>query len=630
MTSVRQLVDISRFYGKDKSFVMASGGNTSFKDDKFMWIKATGTSLCNITEEDFVILDREKLKVVETKKYSEYASEREKQIRNDLFRACVYPERNLRPSVETSLHEMINYKFVVHTHPTLVNALMCSNEAGQRTIQLFGDKVLYVPYTNPGYLLFKRVKAEIAGYRDKFQTDPNIILLQNHGVIVAADTTDEIKSLHQWLISALDNVIPEMPDVSPLPVDECITKILPAIRLMLTDREPVTTIIRHHSLLQHFYRSSDDVRNIETPITPDVILYCNTHIIYIEETSSVESLLREAADKIESFKRIRKCSPKILILKDIGIVSADVTYKSAELVMNVFEDQMKISLLARNFGGAACITNEAISFMENQTIDNVKMLLNQKGKTQGRVFGKTIVLTDVSDIPGRLIADELIQENANLVVACTDETLGNEYVTLLNGKTKDNQAVFVRTDFSKASDVDTLLYETVRNFGGLDALLIVNNGIEEQYSASDCAGLIKQTTEILKLQAIYKRGYFTDILKVNPQPLPEKGAQPSPESNLPDVAKTLYPFCIKINTINPGIFLNSSVWNHPDHGLFRQWLTANQVPGAQSIEHVKGYLEEQIPAARGCEIRDVMKALYYLMEQEYETGQTVKVSGGLA
>lgn len=629
MTSIRQLVEVSRFYGKDKSFVMASGGNTSYKDGKFMWIKATGTSLGNITEEDFVILDREKLKIVETKKYSEYASEREKQIRNDLFRACVYPERNLRPSVETSLHEIINYNYVVHTHPTLVNALMCSNEAEQRTNLLFGDKVLYIPYTNPGYMLFKKVKAEIAGYRDKFQTDPHIILLQNHGVIVAADTTDEIKSLHQWLISALSGEIPEMPDVTPLPVEERITKILPAIRLMLTDREPVTAIIRHHRLLQHFYSNADDIRNIETPLTPDVILYCNTRIIYIEDASSVESLLREAADKIETFKRTRRYTPKILILKDIGIVSADVTFKAAELAMNVFEDQMKISLLARSFGGAQCMAQDAISFIDNQTIDNVKMLLNQKGKANGRVFGKTIIITDVSDIPGRLIADDLMQENANLVVACTDETAGNEYTTLLNSKAKDNLAVFVKTDFSRASDVNALLYETVRNFGGLDALLMVNNGIEEQYPASTSEFVTRQTAEILKLQAIYKRGYFTDILKVNPQPLPEKGAQPSPESNLPDVAKALYPFCIKVNTINPGIFLSSSVWSHPDSGMLRNWLNANKVPGAQTIDHVKGYMEERIPAARGCEIRDLMRAVYYLLEQEYETGQTVRVSGGL-
>ena len=42
----------------------------------------------------------------------------------------------VRPSVETSMHEIINYPFVVHTHPTLVNAITCANKA-EETISAF-------------------------------------------------------------------------------------------------------------------------------------------------------------------------------------------------------------------------------------------------------------------------------------------------------------------------------------------------------------------------------------------------------------------------------------------------------------------------------------------------------------
>ena len=109
MNNIKQLIEISHYYGKNKSYVIAGGGNTSYKDEKYIWVKASGTTLADITEEGFAILNREKLKQIADKKYSKSSVERENQIKTDLFRACVYPERNLRPSVETSLHEIIDY-----------------------------------------------------------------------------------------------------------------------------------------------------------------------------------------------------------------------------------------------------------------------------------------------------------------------------------------------------------------------------------------------------------------------------------------------------------------------------------------------------------------------------------------
>ena len=81
-------------------------------------------------------------------------------------KAIVSPE-NLRPSVETSLHNLINYTFVIHTHPTLVNGLMCSNHVKKELEERFGDKALYVEYTDPGFILFKKLQERIGAYRKK-------------------------------------------------------------------------------------------------------------------------------------------------------------------------------------------------------------------------------------------------------------------------------------------------------------------------------------------------------------------------------------------------------------------------------------------------------------------------------
>ncbi len=147
---IKELIEISKYYGNNKDYVIAGGGNTSFKDENTIWIKASGNSLAEMTEEGLVALDRDKLHVISSNTYADEPAEREAQVKADMFLSILDPGKNKRPSVETSLHELIRYKFVVHLHPTLINGLLCSRNARSLTQKLFGDTVLFVPYTDPG------------------------------------------------------------------------------------------------------------------------------------------------------------------------------------------------------------------------------------------------------------------------------------------------------------------------------------------------------------------------------------------------------------------------------------------------------------------------------------------------
>ncbi len=85
---------------------------------------------------------------------------------------------------------------------------------------------------------------------------------------------------------------------------------------------------------------------------------------------------------------------------------------------------------------------------------------------------------------------------------------------------------------------------------------------------------------------------------------------------------------IKVNAICPGNFLDGPLWSDPDRGLFVQYLRSGKVPGATTIEEVRRFYEAKVPLNRGTYGSDVMRALYYLVEQEYETGQALPVTGG--
>lgn len=85
---------------------------------------------------------------------------------------------------------------------------------------------------------------------------------------------------------------------------------------------------------------------------------------------------------------------------------------------------------------------------------------------------------------------------------------------------------------------------------------------------------------------------------------------------------------IKVNAICPGNFLDGPLWSDPDRGLFVQYLRSGKVPGATTVEEVRRFYEAKVPLNRGTYGSDVMRALYYLVEQEYETGQALPVTGG--
>jgi sorbitol-6-phosphate 2-dehydrogenase len=93
-------------------------------------------------------------------------------------------------------------------------------------------------------------------------------------------------------------------------------------------------------------------------------------------------------------------------------------------------------------------------------------------------------------------------------------------------------------------------------------------------------------------------------------------------------ALELCPYGIKVNAVCPGNFFDGPLWADPVKGLFVQYLTAGKVVGAKTVEDVRRYYESKVPMGRGCLPSDVAKAIFYAVEQPYETGQAIPVTGG--
>jgi len=332
---IKELVEISRYYGIKKDYVIAGGGNTSYKDNDDIWVKASGTGLSDITKSGFAILKRNALQKMYDKKYSEDPVKREEEVKTDLYNAC-HPGITVRPSVETSLHEIIKYSFIMHTHPTLVNALTCSINAEKYIMQLFGDDALYIPYTDPGYTLFVRIRNLLLNWRETHKQDPKIIFLQNHGVFVSADSTNEIREIYDHIETVISKHISIMHDMSESQVPDNITDILPALRMLFSEDSIKVCQIRNNSLAKHFTSDKKSFNKISLPFTPDQIVYCKARPLYIEE-SSADAIINACSNQIREYEKSYGYPPKIVGLKGYGIIAFEEKGKTDPLFRELFK-----------------------------------------------------------------------------------------------------------------------------------------------------------------------------------------------------------------------------------------------------------------------------------------------------
>lgn len=661
MKQIEDLIAISRKFGQDSRFVIAGGGNTSYKDENRLWVKASGHALATITEDGFAVLDRALLNEMGEKAYNEDTAIREEQVKNDLSVACTTKDR--RPSVETSLHNCMGFAFVVHLHPTLVNGLMCSMNAEAACKEIFPD-ALYIEYTDPGYTLFKKVYDRIKAYKAEKGKEPQVIFLQNHGIFVGGDTTAEIEGIYSEVLGKLEAKVAALPE-GDTAVSETVTDVVPAIRQMLSrsGRGFKTLKVTKNALVDFFIDgcsvtstgSATDCPGksgfdkIAKPFTPDIIVYCKSSYIFIEAESD-EEILKQAEEEIEAFVSGKGYTPKVLLIKGIGLIAVGDSSRNAQIITDVFTDAMKVAFYAQSFGGEHPMERAWIDFIDNWEVENYRRKVASSA-SKGRVEGRTIIVTGAAQGFGEGIARELMAQGANIVVADLNEATGEKTAASFNEKAGANKAIFVKTNVADMASLRNLMKETIVNFGALDAF-VSNAGVVRaggldvmtpenfefvtkiNYEAYFfCA---KVASHIMKIETKYDPEYFADIIQVN-----SKSGLRGSKANFAyaggkfggigltqSFALELAPDRVKVNSICPGNYYDGPLWSNPENGLFIQYLNAGKVPGAKTVQDVKDYYLAQVPMRKGCNPVDVCKAILYAIDQTGETGQAIPVTGG--
>jgi NAD(P)-dependent dehydrogenase (short-subunit alcohol dehydrogenase family) len=333
------------------------------------------------------------------------------------------------------------------------------------------------------------------------------------------------------------------------------------------------------------------------------------------------------------------------------VFAVEESYSAAESVLDVYEDLIRISHYASQCGGTRLLTPDQISFIDKWEVENYRRKVSKGEESGNNLKNKVAIVTGGAQGFGAGIAETLFALKVNVVVADLNADAGQSLATVLNKTRSSNRAIFVKADVSDPESVRDMISSTVKEFGGLD-IMISNAGVlkaggldemePEVFSMTTdinyngyfhCA---KYASEVLKIQNREKPDYFSDIIQINSKSglrgsnrnFAYSGAKFGGIGLTQSFALELAPSRIKVNSICPGNFYEGPLWSDPQNGLFVQYLKTGKVPGAKSIEDVRKFYEEQVPMKRGCRLEDLMKAILYVIDQEYETGQAIPVTGG--
>ena len=275
-----------------------------------------------------------------------------------------------------------------------------------------------------------------------------------------------------------------------------------------------------------------------------------------------------------------------------------------------------------------------------------KQRIHERPAGEGRLAGKIIVVTGAAQGFGKGIAEELYKEGATIVIADMNQPLAESVAAEMGSR-----ACAISVNVSDEESVANLVAKTVETYGGLD-IMIANAGVVrsgplatfekkdmEFVTAINYTGLFlcaKYAGLIMQAQHEADPEGFYDIISISSKSGLEgsnknfayAGSKFGGIGLVQSWALELCAYNIKVNAVCPGNYLDGPLWSDPVRGLFVQYLEAGKVPGAKTVEDVRRFYESKVPMNRGCLPVDVARAVMYCVEQKYETGQAIPVTGG--
>ncbi|WP_307862015.1 bifunctional aldolase/short-chain dehydrogenase [Nocardioides sp. SYSU D00065] len=669
--TVAALVERSNRLGADPKNTNYAGGNTSAKgtetdpvtgeDVELLWVKGSGGDLGTLTPGGLAVLRLDRMRAL----VDVYPGVEREDEMVAAFDYCLHGKGGAAPSIDTAMHGLVDAAHVDHLHPDSGIAIATAADGERLTGEIFGDKVVWVPWRRPGFQL----GLDIAEIKAK---NPQAVgcILGGHGITAWGDTSEEAERNSLWIIDTAAAHIaehsrpepfgPALDGYAPLPADERRAKaaaLAPTIRGIASADRPMVGHFTDSDVVLDFLAHAEHPRLAALGTScPDHFLRTKVKplVLDLPASASVEESLARLQELAVAYREdyqgyydrnatpdspaIRGKDPLIVLVPGVGMFSFGKDKQTARVAGEFYVNAINVMRGAEGLSTYAPI-DEAEKFrIEYWALEEAKLQRMPKPKP---LATRVALVTGAASGIGLATAKRLAAEGACVVIA--DLSLDKAQAAASEIGTAD-VAVGVQVDVSDAAAVEAAVQATVLAFGGVD--LVVNNA-----GLSLSRSLLETTEKDWDLQhdvmakgsflvakaaakAMIEQGMGGDIVYISsknsifagPNNVAYGAAKADQAHQVRLLAAELGEHGIKVNGVNPDGVVQGS-------GIFASGWGANRaaVYGVEEQDLGKFYAQRTI-LKREVLPDNIANAVFVLCTDElsHTTGLHIPVDAGVA
>ncbi|MDB5810014.1 MAG: short-chain dehydrogenase [Betaproteobacteria bacterium] len=576
-----QRVYTSRLLGRDKTLVLHGGGNTSVKiretslvgeAEDILYVKGSGWDLEFIEEAGF-----SPVRMSHLLQLAKLEALSDPQMVNELVTHMTRAAAPA-PSVETILHALLPHKYVDHTHSDAVLAVTNTRDGERRIKEIYGDKVVVIPYVMPGFDL-ARLCAELLPRQSNAGTIGMVLL--NHGIFSFGSTARESYERMIELVAMAERYLEKerawhLPAAAVSLENTGLTTAIAELRRNISRCAANPMIVSTDvSAAARAFAGRTDISTLsqQGPATPD-------HVIRTKRLPMIGRDVEKYADEYRAYfhqnatnakdpKTILDAAPRVAIDPEFGICAAGRTIKDARIVADLYAHTVDVIQRSTLLGGYQALPARDIFDVEYWDLEQAKL---RKAGAPPPFTGEVALVTGAASGIGKACVDALHARGAAVVGLDIDQKITTLY--------KRADFLGLHCDITLRSSIVDAIAAAIRAYGGLD-MLILNAGIfpgGESISMLDDALwrnvmsvnldanliLLRECHPLLKLAP--RGGRVTVIGSKNvPAPGPGASAYSASKAALTQLARVAAlewgADNIRVNTVHPNAVFDTAIWS---------------------------------------------------------------------
>ena len=569
----------SNLLGQEPSLVLHGGGNTSVKineknilgkNEEIIYIKGSGWDLVSIKKEGFspVRLDY-------VAKLAELSSLSDPQMVNELLTQLKNASAP-NPSVETILHAVLPYKYVDHTHADSVVTISNTPNGKNLLQEIYGDKVIIIPYVMPGFDLAKLVN----DYYQKYASSKTEgIVLMNHGIFSFGETAkqsytrmidlvtlaeDYLKINNSWILD-----FPKKPKKSFNSIEFA----------KLRNRLSISSggaLLMHmvDSDKGYYFASLSNITDLAKrgPLTPDHVIRTKRIPMVGRDIENYVAEYTEYFNEFEPAAKERKTmidpTPRVILDRDFGLCAVGKNMTEVNIISDIYNHTIDAILKAEKLQSWQALPQKDIFDLEYWDLEQAKL---RKNISKLEFEGEVVVITGAASGIGKSCVEKFLEMGSAVVGIDI-----NKNVLKIS---QHSNYLGIVADITSEININNAFNEVVKKFGGVD-MLVLNAGIfPEGKNISDINlaewkkvfdinlnanfSILKIAYDYLKLAPKYGRIVIVGSKNV-PAPGPGASAYSSSKAALNQLMRVLSMEWgkdkIRINSVHPNAVFDTGIW----------------------------------------------------------------------